>query len=214
MKNLARNLLTEAEQQRLKNCVADVEKKTSGEIVPVIASMSSDYARAAALTTLLLGLALSIPGALILGMTAMWSYLIVFLGGYLVAMLLVRLYPVLMGPFLSNHEKTAEVHKAAAINFHAHGLHRTRDLTGILIYVSVYERRVAVLADSGIDAKVDPGVWQEVVDMVTDGIRSGQAPDALCRAVARCGELITAHFPVRPDDVDELPNLIVDGVSK
>lgn len=214
MKNLARTLLTEAEQQRLKDCVAAVEKKTSGEIVPVIASMSSDYARSACLATLFGALLLSIPAALILGMTTMWSFLVVFLGGYLAASLLVRLRPGLMTLFLSHREKREEVHKAAVINFHAHGLHHTRDLTGILIYVSVFERRVAVLADSGIDAKVDPGVWQEIVDMVTKGIKSGQAPDALCRAVSRCGELITTNFPVRPDDVNELPDLIVDGEAK
>ena len=104
-----------------------------------------------------------------------------------------------------------EVEEAAFTAFYANGLHHTRDLTGILIYVSVFERQVQVLADKGINDKVDPQVWQEVVAMVTDGIKAGTPGEALCKGVTRCGELVTERFPVKPDDTDELPNLIIDG---
>jgi len=47
-----------------------------------------------------------------------------------------------------------------------------------------------------------------VADMVTAGIRQGRTADALCEAIATCGDLLAEKFPPRHDDTDELPNLI------
>ncbi len=107
-----------------------------------------------------------------------------------------------------------EVEEAALTSFYLNGLHRTRDLTGIIIYVSVYERTVQIFADKGINDKVDPAVWDDVVTEVSAGIKAGAPGEALCLGVKRCGELITKNFPIKPDDTDELPNLIIDGEAK
>jgi putative membrane protein len=72
------------------------------------------------------------------------------------------------------------------------------------------EHRVHVLADRGINAAVPPHTWDEIVHMVTAGIHSGQTADALCAAIARCGDLLAEQFPRKKDDTDELPNLIVE----
>jgi len=95
------------------------------------------------------------------------------------------------------------------VSFIEQGLHHTRDKTGILILISLFEHRVFVLADQGINDRVPKATWDEIVRMVTEGIRSGRTADALCAAVARCGELLEQHFPVKKGDTDELPNLIV-----
>jgi putative membrane protein len=101
------------------------------------------------------------------------------------------------------------VHTLALASFTQHGLHYTRDHTGILILVSLLEHRVEVLADRGINAKVEAGTWQEIVTVLKNGLKSKQAADAYCRAIARCGEILAAHFPRQPDDKDELPNRLV-----
>jgi putative membrane protein len=66
-----------------------------------------------------------------------------------------------------------------------------------------------VLADRGINAKVESGTWQEIVHIVTAGLKSGQACDAFCKAIERCGEILATHFPRAADDKDELPNRLV-----
>lgn len=210
MKNLAQTFITKDEQEALINCVKDVESRTSGEIVPVIASNSYDYPRAAHLGALMLGLAASIGLAVLLQYEDMWTFLILFLGCYIGFTWLLTLVPSLKKPFISKREMREEVEEAATTAFYLNGLHRTRDLTGIILYVSVYERSVQVLADKGINDKVDPAVWGEVVSLVTRGIREGNPGKALCDGVSRCGELITEHFPIKHDDTDELPNLIIE----
>ena len=88
-------------------------------------------------------------------------------------------------------------------------MYRTRDETGILIFVSVFEHRVWVLADRGINAKVDPGQWDSIVAHIVSGIKDGRQADAICEAVKEVGGILARHFPVKADDVDELDNLII-----
>lgn len=211
MNNLAQTFLTQDEQDQLVCCVKDVEKRTSGEIVPVIASSSYDYPRATHIGALMLSIVFAMGGTLILEREDLWVFLALFLPLYILFNWVFTLVPVLKRPFITKSEMREEVEEAAITAFYLNGLHRTRDLTGIIIYVSVFERSVQVLADKGINDKVDPAVWDEVVAMVTQGVREGKPGDALCRGVTRCGELITEHFPVKHDDTDELPNLIIEG---
>jgi putative membrane protein len=144
----------------------------------------------------------------------MWVFVTLFLALYVVFSRLVDVIPNLKRPFITKREMREEVEEAALTSFFLNGLHRTRDLTGIIIYVSVFERSVHILADKGINDKVDPAVWEAVVAEITAGIRAGKAGEALCAGVARCGELITKHFPIKDDDTDELPNLIIDGDAR
>ncbi len=211
MKNNAKSLLTQQEQAQVIQCVKEVEKTTSGEIVPMIVSQSYDYPRATSLCALVLGLVAAASLATLLGWTDMWSFLGLFLGTYGLCSVLIPLAPALKRPFILKREMEEEVNEAAVTNFFLHGLHRTRDLTGILIFISAYERKVWILADKGINDKVDKRVWGEVAAMVTDGIKSGAPGEALCQAIRRCGELVETNFPIKHDDTDELPNLIVDG---
>ena len=103
-----------------------------------------------------------------------------------------------------------EVEEAALTSFYRQGLNKTRDKTGILIFISVFEHQVRVLADQGINDRVDSSVWQELVDTIIAGIKTRRQAEAICVAVVRCGELLTEHFPIKHDDTDELSNLIVE----
>ena len=95
-------------------------------------------------------------------------------------------------------------------SFYRKGLNQTRDQTGVLLFISVYERRAWVLADRGINDKVPPDTWQETLDKLTIGIREHRQGEAICEAVRDCGDLLHDHFPIKSDDSDELDNLIVE----
>lgn len=178
--------------------------------MPLIASASYAYQRASLIGGLIGGAAVSLSGCLLFGTEDMWTFLTLFLASFFILSRLLETFPTLKKPFISKREMREEVEEAAFTAFYSHGLHRTRDLTGILIYVSVFERQVQVLADKGINDKVDPQVWQKVVAIVSDGIKAGKPAEALCKGVELCGELVEEHFPVKTDDTDELPNLIID----
>jgi putative membrane protein len=93
--------------------------------------------------------------------------------------------------------------------FTAQGLHHTRAETGILILASLFEHRVEVLADRGINEKVQPGTWDEIVRIITTGLKSNDGCAAFCAAIEECGKILAEHFPRSPDDRDELNNKLV-----
>ena len=75
----------------------------------------------------------------------------------------------------------------------------TRDRTGVLIFVALFEHRVVILADQGIDERVADDAWDRICGELTAGIRRGEPSRALIHAVDRCVELLVAHG-VDPDD--------------
>jgi putative membrane protein len=94
--------------------------------------------------------------------------------------------------------------------FFAHGVHLTQARTGVLIYVALLQRQVEIVADAGIHGKVAQSAWDELAGAVTDAAREGRLADGIVDAVRRAGVLLAAHFPPKPDDVNELSDRVVE----
>ena len=215
MKNLAEKFLTAQEYEQVNAAVVKAEKTTAGEIVCMVHSTSyhypmSDVIGAAALALpAALALAPILGGWLWIGTQNMWVFLSILTPAFILGHWVVKHIPWLKRIFISKREMDEEVKEAAVTSFFKHGLYRTKDGTGILIFISVFERRVWVLADRGIDAKVSCDHWRSVVDGITEGIRSKQTAAAICMGVDIIGRTLAEHFPVAPDDINELENVIV-----
>lgn len=204
----AETLLTADEKERVHQAVIAAESNTAGEIVPIVVTSSARYTEVE-----LLGLVIG----LFIGIVIEWFFsdpwgseywnLWPVIGAFLG--FIVGRFPAVKRLLASENRITEAVHTFALASFSEHGLHYTRDHTGILILVSLLEHRVEVLADRGINAKVESGTWQEIVHMLSEGLKSGSAADAFCKAIARCGEILATHFPREPDDLDELPNRLI-----
>jgi putative membrane protein len=96
--------------------------------------------------------------------------------------------------------------------FYEQGLHKTREGTGILILLSLLERRAQILADQAINTRVPRGTWDSLVQDLVQGIQAGRHTEAFCHVVARCGDLLAAHFPAREgDNPNELPDELIRG---
>jgi putative membrane protein len=102
--------------------------------------------------------------------------------------------------------KAARVKRAALEQFLGHGLHVTRDRTGVLIFAALAEHRVEVIADEGIYAAAPNTVWDEVVADLVSGLKRGQIADGFVAAVGRTGAILADHVPPRGDDRNELPD--------
>ncbi len=63
-----------------------------------------------------------------------------------------------------------------------------------------------MLADRGIDERVEQGTWDGVVRTVLRGIRAKRVDEGLVEAIQLCGDILAQQFPPRPDDADELAN--------
>jgi len=203
------DFFTEEERFRIEEAVRKAEGRTSGEIVPMIVEASYDYPRAEIIGGFFFSLAASVTLSWAFAGSSLWVFLAIFALLYFPFKLLVRTIPSLKRRFIHPDEIDAEVEEKAIVSFLGSGLHLTRDATGILILISLFERRVHVLADRGINDVVPPRTWDEIVEIVTEGIRQERACDALVAAVERCATLLEGHFPRKPDDRNELPDLII-----
>ena len=86
-------------------------------------------------------------------------------------------------------------------------MHRTRDRNGVLIYLALEDRKLAIVGDAGIHARVGPMYWEAVRDLMVGHLRAAEPRDAVVRAVDDLGRALVQHFPQRPgQDPDELAN--------
>lgn len=205
----ALSVLGPAEQERVHAALVDAEKRTVGEIVPVVVERSDGHPGAswlAALCTMLLGSALfeahlpwEAPHWLLLCQLGLGAV------GYLAAELL----PDFKRTFVSEARAEEVAQEQAFQEFHRLELHKTAAATGVLIFVSLFERRVIVVGDSGIHAKVGDAHWQTAKDAILTSIRQGKLAHGLIEGVRRCGDELAKHFPTHDGDRNEVPDRVV-----
>jgi len=210
MSHLLSKLFPKSELSRIEAAVEEAETKTSGEIVPYVVEQSDHYEEAEWRAAALLGFLALITFAAIHRLTTAWlptdlaEVALITLVAAGVGTLLVRFVAPIKRMFAGKH-MDHRVHQRAAAAFVAEEVFNTRDRTGILIFISLLEHRVLVLGDSGINAKVQPSEWDDIVSTVVTGIRTGKATDGLVEAIRKCGALLQkGGVGIRPDDTNEL----------
>jgi uncharacterized membrane protein len=95
--------------------------------------------------------------------------------------------------------------------FADYGIWDTEDHCGVLIYLNLAERKVDIVADRGIDRKIDAATWQAVCATMTRGFGRGDYHDATLAAVAQVNELLRTHFPsngARPNELPDQPLML------
>ena len=205
----AQTFFTAEEQERIQQAVIAAEKKTSGEIVPMLVNTSGRYAEVE-LGGIVVGLVLGTLTAFI--WHDPWGYAQTYLMFPVIGAILglaATSIPTIKRSLIPKARIDDAVHSRSLAAFTGHGLHYTKAHTGILILASLLERRVVVLADRGINDKVQAGTWDEVVGILTNGLKSGTACEGFCKAIERGGEILAKHFPRSPDDLDELANKLL-----
>ena len=99
-----------------------------------------------------------------------------------------------------------EVLDHATFIFEELGMHRTKDRNGVLIYVSVADRKAAVIGDKGINERVPSNFWNDVLGVLQLHFAASKQADGLCEAVFLVGEKLKAFHPHQRDDRNELSN--------
>jgi putative membrane protein len=200
-------MLTEPERERVAAAIRDAERRTAGEIVVVIAARASAYRSVPLLYALLGGLAMPWPLIWLTDLSASRIFML---------QLAVALVPLVICSVPKNSlalvpafVRRARCREAAAHEFLARGLTRTRERTGVLIYVAAAEHYAEVVADSGIADRVDEHVWRDTITDLVSAFRAGRAADGLAAAVQRVGDILAEYAPPRGTDTDELPNKVI-----
>ncbi|OYY67428.1 TPM domain-containing protein [Sphingomonas sp. 28-63-12] len=218
---------TSDERRKVGEAVHAAEAGTSGEIVTIIAERSDAYhdvgLHYAVLAALLMplffaawpGLLISLvdrvsggwggTGARDLMLIAFVTMTLAFLGvRYGLAYMPLRLW---LTPKATRRRR---VRRRAIDLFKVGTEARTAGRTGILIYLSLGERMAEIVADEAIHAVVADDEWGAAMAAMIVEVREGRTADGMIAAVSRVGTLLAQHLPRADDDVNELPDRLIE----
>ncbi len=105
--------------------------------------------------------------------------------------------------------KSVSVRDLAVREFHKLGMEKTRDRTGILLFIDLASRQFYILADEGINSKVKRETWDLIRDQMQKEFKLGHYLEGILSAIENVGEILASHFPVKANDVNELSNKVV-----
>lgn len=214
-----RTIFSDADLRRIEASIREAEERTRGEIVVAVTPASGDYPGAAWTGACLAGLGTLLLLVVAHTLTDVWGLgspmwaLLSAAGGAAVGYLAVGSSPALTRLLFPDEVMARQVDLAARAAFVDHEVFATRDRSGVLLFISLLEHRVEVLGDSGIEAHVEPGEWNRIIEGIVRGVREGHAADAVLEAVGHCGEILDRRgLERREDDRDELSNRVrIDG---
>lgn len=207
----AETFFSEAENQRIAATIAGVENKTSGEVVAMVVAASDTYPEA----SLLAGLTIGGLAALVITdfflADSLGYFVPLLVGSAILVSSLAKLFPPLLRLFIPGRRLETRVAERALRAFYEKKLHATRDNTGVLFFISLLERKVWILADSGIYQKISQDALMAHANDIAVGIKHGQACNALCSQIEAVGIILARHFPIKADDANELSNQVLTG---
>lgn len=203
------------DHDKIESAVREAELNTSGEIVACLTERSDDYGLGvvrAIVMFVLLGVLIQLLIPLYPGWNLGWAYtnwgaLSILLGFGLAGGLLAYLSPPFLRLCAGKRLMARMVHLQAMRAFVEEEVFLTKARTGILLFVSVFERRIEVIGDEGINKQVDASEWEGVVERIRAGILAEDFSAGLVDAIGQCGKLLQEKgVSIRSDDVDELSN--------
>lgn len=217
----ALQLYTPAEKAAIEAAVAAAEKRTSAEFVCALATESGRYDRAESLmglTLALLGLTLANyaahgstdPGSFeaTAGPSLAWQFVTVVVGFVLGSALGTYCHPV-RRLFVPVREMIEETRKAARAVFALRRLASTKEQGGVLVYYSIFERRILVLADEGAQKALGQEGLGELRALAMRTLHQQGKVAAFTTVLEAAAEKLEHALPVRPSDTDEISNELV-----
>jgi putative membrane protein len=220
--------LSEEDHARVTAAVAAAERASDGEIVTIVAARSDAYhdvgLHYAVLMMLFVPVALAVvPQAWIdwavgtfLGWNAELSrpmamtYIFAKLAGTFLVVRLLFLWMPLRMALTPGGTKTRRVRRRAIELFRAGTEKRTRGRTGVLLYLSLLERRAELVADEAIHSRVAPEVWGEAMAVLIDNVKAGRPGEGMALAVEKVGEVLAECLPPTLDNPNELPDRLIE----
>jgi putative membrane protein len=220
--------LSEADHKLVTEAVARAERESDGEIVPIVAARSDAYhdvgLHYSVLAMLVVPAMLAVlprswldrAAATLFGWNAepglgtlMLTMFVLLAAAFLVVRLLLSFMPLRLA-LTPGRTKTRRVHRRAVELFRAGCELKTRGRTGVLVYLSLAERRAEIVADQAIAEKVEGEVWGEAMAMLVDEVKAGRPGTGLARAVDRIGTILAGILPPTGANPNELPDRVVE----
>ena len=219
--------ISEEDRALIAAAVAKAEAASDGEIVTIVAPRSDAYHDAALHYAVLLMLFVPAfwafaPQSLVDWATALvldWNgqlsrelvmlYIFVKLAWAFLFVRIVLAWQPLRLALTPGRTKSRRVHRRAVELFRASCELKTRGRTGVLLYLSLAERRAEIVADEAIATQVAPEVWGEAMAALIDEVKQGRPGHGMAIAVEKIGAVLVPILPPKADNPDELPNRLI-----
>lgn len=211
MQGRIETFFSEADREAIRAATTAAERNTAGEILVYVVERCDSYPELAWKGALIGGAIGAVSAALGTWWFGGWGaadHLGILIGlqvGLVLGWVASRFEPVARR-LIGDDVLTSRVEGRAAEAFLAEQVFATRERSGVLIFVALFEHRVVVLADQGIDARVEENAWTAISDEVAAGVRRGTPAEALIAAVRRCADLLVEHGMSPSDSKNELSN--------
>lgn len=207
-------LISASDKERIAEAVKRAELDTSAEIVPFVVGQSALYPEAGLRAGAVLGAITLLSFASVNIFSDLWlpfgiaECAFAGIAAFLLGPVL-TLIPALRRLCISVPAMQRNVDERAALAFLSEEVFLTRNRTGILIFLSVFEHRVCILGDSGINQAVRKEEWEAIVQGLTSRVRENRVADGLVETITACGQLLVTHgLAIQQDDTNELDNNI------
>jgi putative membrane protein len=198
-------------QERIAAAVRRAESASTGQIVPVVVERSEPYEEARWIAAVIgAALATALVELLVKGPSVTEVLVLQWLLG-VVGWFIGRLAPVERLLAGRRHQEEAVTGRAEQA-FFEHGLHQTREGTGVLVFASLREHRAVIIGDQGIHSRMGDGEWQRAVDALVDGMRRGSPGQGFEAAIDLVGARLAEHFP-RAEGTP-VPNELPDALKR
>ena len=222
------NHVSAADHDIVTAAVAAAEAHTNGEIVTVIAAQSNDYddvalVWASVIAFIAMSMIAMFPDfyrGIYDRLTGGWGYELTanqWLGTVIaigvlkwIGMWLILLWRPLRLVLTPGAIKAGRVRARAIDVFKVGTEAKTLGRTGILLFVSLKEHRADIVADEAIAAKVSPDVWGDAMAALIEHVRAGRPGEGMAEAVRQMGVVLAEHFPKGDDNVNELPDRLIE----
>jgi len=202
--------VTETGKKAISNSIKDVEKLTDAEIVPVIVEHSSEYPH------------LIFSGSIITMFTSAFIYLLITkfpntyilltieFFGFSIGYWIFNLFLELRIRMASDLTINKSVYKRALQAFYEHGLGNTDEKTGVLILVSIMEKKIQIITDQGIKDKISQDFLDSVIAEILLEIKDGQLTEGIIKGIRLLGSELAKIVPATREKNELSNNLIIE----
>jgi len=221
----ASSYFSESDRKRINESVRAAEATTSAEIVPVVVTVSGRYDRAEDIIGLWLGILLMIATSVLWPPTPVstesgswdadpsfsqaFKLILVMLFGFVLGAILGSRIGWLRRLFAPSRQMTDEVRESAHSIYFDQRIHHTQTGSGLLIYVSLFERIAVILADQTVLQAVGQSTLDELCKSLTEKLRQSGPTEAMCQTIHAASEKLRDSMPNATSNVNELPDSLV-----
>jgi putative membrane protein len=220
--------LTDEDHDKVSAAIAAAEGNSAGEIVAVATERSDSYHDVALHWALLVLIATLATFAAFPVLLSWWFdtllggwrpepsmrelltlLLVLSVAKFTVVLLILRYMPLRLA-LTPGATKSRRVRRRAVEVFKAAAQRRTEGRTGILVYLSLGERRAEIIGDEAITAVTTPETWGEAMAALVVDVKDGRPGDGIVAAIGEIGSVLSQHFPRSATDSNEIPDKLIE----